>query len=494
MARKVIVIGAGFSGLSTAAYLARQGFKVEIIEKNSIPGGRARKLEADGFTFDMGPSWYWMPEVFERFFAHFDTHPLNHYELVKLNPGFRVFCEDKEHIDVPAGHDELIDLFEKIEPGSGKKLNSYLNTAHKHYRLVMNKLIYKSGNHIFEYLNPKLLSNLLFSSSLQSFSGNTRRLFKDKRLRRIMDFPMLFLGSIPSKTPALFSMINYVNFESGIWYPKGGMYKVVEAMEKVCHDFGVDISYNINVDQIDVLKGRVSSAHIGHRNFYGEYFVSSADYPHTDSHLLSTSYSNYTNKYWEKKVIGPSALIYYLGINKKIPNLLHHNLFVDVDFDKQINVAVKNPKWPENPAFFVTAASKTDESVALEGCENLVVLIPVASGLVDSGKIREHYFDMIINRLENFTGTSIREHIVYHKSYAQTDFSNDYNAYKGNAFGLANLFNQMGPFRPKISNRKLPNLFYTGHFTVPGSGVPTAIISGEIAAREIYRASGSRKS
>ena len=325
MARKVIVLGAGFSGLSAAAYLSRQGFEVEIVEKNSIAGGRARKLESDGYTFDLGPSWYWMPEVFERFFAHFDTHSSNYYELVKLNPAFRVFCENEEYIDIPTSEEELFQLFESIEQGSSKKLRNFLNMARKQYRLVMNSLMYKPGNSILEYLTPKVIYNLLVTSSLRSYSAYTKNLFKDKRLRRIIDFPMLFLGALPSNTPALYSLTNHVNFKLGTWYPKGGMYKVVEAMEKVCYDFGVNITYNVKVDQLDVLKGKVNSAHIGHRNFYGEYFVSSADYYHTDSQLLSPAFSNYNQKYWDKKSLGPSALIFYLGVNKKIPKLLHQN-------------------------------------------------------------------------------------------------------------------------------------------------------------------------
>lgn len=494
MTRKIIVLGAGFSGLSAAAYLSRQGFEVEILEKNGQPGGRARKLEADGYTFDMGPSMYWMPDIFERFFAHFGTHSSNYYDLIQLSPAYRIFFDESKTIDIPTSKDELFNLFESIEKGSSKKLKRFLESAQKKYQFVTHKLIHKPSNSITEYLNPKLIYKLLSSNLLRSYSTYTRNLFKDKRLRYIINFPMLFLGAMPSKTPSIFSLINHANFGLGTWYPMGGMHKVAQAMEKVCLEFGVDITYNVNVDQFELLKDKVNSAHYRHRNFYGEYFVSSADYQYTDSNLLVTKKENYSNKYWNKKVLGPSALIFYLGLNKKIPGLLHHNMFVDKAFNKQLNNIGKSPKWPENPSFFVTAASKTDPSVAPEGGENLVIMLPVASGLDDSGKIREHYFNLIIEKLEQLTKTSIKDSIVYHKSYAQTDFKNDYNAFKGNAYGLANTLSQIGPFRPKLNNRKLRNLFYTGHYTVPGSGMAPAIISGEIIAYEIYKAAGGNKS
>ena len=494
MARKIIVIGAGFSGLSAAAYLSRQGFEVEILEKHSQPGGRARKLEAEGFSFDMGPSMYWMPDVFERFFAHFNTHSSNYYDLVQLNPGYRIFFDGNQSIDIPASQEELFQLFERLEPGSSRKLKKFLESAQQKYRFVTHKLIYKPGTSIFEYLTPGLMLKLLSSNLLRSYASYTRNLFRDKRLQYIINFPMLFLGAAPSKTPAIYSLINHANFGLGTWYPMGGMHKIAHAMEKVCQNFDVDITYNVEVDQFELLQDKVNSAHCNHRNFYGEYFVSSADYPYTDSHLIPDEKGNYSLKQWNKKDLAPSALIFYIGLNKKLPSLLHHNMFVDQGFKKQLNSISKSSHWPEEPSFFVTVASKTDASVAPEGCENLVVMIPVASGLDDSGKIREHYLNMLIEKLETVTKTSIREHIIYQKSYAHTDFVNDYHAFKGNAYGLANTRTQIGPFRPKLANRHLPNLYYTGHFTVPGSGIAPAIVSGEIVAREIYKTAVGRKS
>lgn len=494
MSNKVIVLGAGFSGLSAAAHLAKKGFKVDILEKNSTPGGRARKLEADGYVFDMGPSWYWMPDVFERFFNTFEHSVSDFYDLIRLDPGYRVFFTSKDYIDIPADTDELYALFEGIEKGSSKKLKTFLRDARKKYLLGIRNAVFKPGLSVYELMDYKLISGFLFSKSLRSLSSYVRSMFKDSRLRQILEFPVLFLGATPQEIPAFYSLMNYADLKLGTWYPQGGMHKIVDAMVKVCEELEVNIAYNMDVDQLDVIKGKISGAHAGRRNFYGEYFVSSIDYQHTDQKLLSDKYHNYSQKYWDSRTMAPSALLYYIGVNKKIPNLLHHNLFFDTDFEKHAYEIYKNPKWPDAPAIYVSAASKTDPSVAPEGHENLVVLIPVAPALEDHGKVREYYFDMVIKRIEEATGTPIRDHIVYHKSYAHADFIHDYNSFKGNAYGLANTLRQTGPLKPKIKNKHLNNLYYTGQLTAPGPGVPPSLISGEVVANEVFKASGGYKS
>lgn len=494
MSSKAIVLGAGFSGLSAAAHLAKKGFKVEVLEKNSKPGGRARKLESDGYVFDMGPSWYWMPDVFEKFFNAFEHSVSDFYELVKLDPGYRVFFTDNEHLDVPGSTEKLYEMFEGIEKGSAKKLKLFLQDSKKKYMLGMNNAVYKPGLSVFELADFKLISGFVFSKSLRSLSSYVRSLFKDKRLRQILEFPVLFLGATPQKIPAFYSLMNYADLELGTWYPQGGMYKIVEGMVKVCEELDVDITYCVNVDQLDIMKKRVCGAHSGRRNFYGEYYISSIDYNYTDQKLLTDKYSNYSQKYWDSRTMAPSALLYYIGVNKKIPGILHHNLLFDTNFEKHASEIYKNPKWPEAPAIYISAASKTDPSVAPEGHENLVVLIPVAPGLEDHGKVREYYFDMVISRLEKITRTSIRNNIVYYKSYAHADFISDYNSFKGNAYGLANTLRQTGPLKPKLRNKHLSNLFYTGQLTTPGPGVPPSIISGEVVSNLVFKASGGHKS
>lgn len=494
MSRKVIVLGAGFSGLSTAAYLAQYGFSVEILEKHPIPGGRARKMEAEGFVFDMGPSWYWMPDVFDKFFADFNHHVTDFYKLDRLNPGYRMYFGVDEKIDVPANINELYDLFESIEKGSAKKLEGFLKDFQNRYKLALEKIIYKPSLSMLEFMNLNILSGLFATKSFHSLTSCVRSLFKDIRLIRLLEFPVLFLGTAPNKMPSLYSLMNYSGLELGTWHPQGGMYKVVEAFEKICYELGVEITYNVNVDQLDVMGRRVSAAHSGHRNFYAEYFVSSADYHFTDQRLLSEKYRNHSHKYWEQKTMSPSVIIYYIGVNKKIPGLLHHNLFFDTDLDVHSCEIYKNPKWPKEPALYVSVTSKTDNSVAPEGYENIVVVMPVAPGLDDHGKIRDYYFDIIIERIEKITKSSFRENIVYHKSYAHSDFNYDYNAFKGNAYGLANTLHQTGSQKPKIKNKYLSNLYYAGQLTIPGPGVPPCIISGKIIADQLFKDSGGLKS
>lgn len=288
--------------------------------------------------------------------------------------------------------------------------------------------------------------------------------------------------------------MNYADLKLGTWYPMGGIYKVVEAMVEVCRQLNVEITYNVKVDQLDVLKERVMAAHAGYRNFYADYFISSVDYHYTEQHLLREKYRNYTENYWESRLMAPSALLFYIGFNKKIPNLQHHNLILDTDFNKHALDIYKVPQWPESPAMYISASSVTDSATAPEGHENIVVLIPVAPGLEDHGKVREYYFDIVIKKIEKISTIPVRDHIVYHKSYAQSNFIADYNSFKGNAYGLANTLKQTGPFKPKIKNRRLPNLFYTGQLTVPGPGVPPSLISGKVVAEQVFKASGGYKS
>lgn len=494
MSTKAIVLGAGLSGLSSAAHLAKLGFKVEILEKNSTPGGRARQLKGNGFTFDMGPSWYWMPDVIENFFNEFGYKTSDFYELKRLDPGYRVFFKNNEIVDIPANIKDLYTLFEKLERGSSKKLRRFLADAHKKYNLGMKGAAYKPGLTLWEYADLKLISGFLFTKSFRPLASYVKSLFLDPRIIQILEFPILFLGSVPENTPALYSLMNYADLKLGTWYPMGGMHKLVEAIVEICRQLDVDITYNVDVSQLDVLKNRVSGAHAGYRNFYGEYYISSIDYHHTDRKLLKEKYSNYSNTYWNSRIMAPSTLLYYIGVNRKIPNLLHHNLFFDTDFNKHAQEIYTTPKWPESPAMYVSVSSVTDNTVAPTGHENLVVLIPVAPGLEDHGKVREHYFELAVNKIEKISGVSIKDNIVYHKSYAHTDFIEEYNAFKGNAYGLANTLRQTGPFKPSIRNKKLPNLFYTGQLTVPGPGVPPALISGKIVAEQVFKASGGYKS
>lgn len=487
MQKTVAVIGGGISGLSAACYLARDGHSVEIYEKNDTIGGRCRTYTEDGFVFDMGPSWYWMPDIFERFYNDFGKTTSDFYELKKLNPGFQIYYSHDEKLQVPADLKELYSLFDEIESGSSWKLKKYLAEAELKYETGMRQLAYMPSLSLLEFAHPGVLKSIGSTDMFKSMSNYVRKYFRDKRLISLMEFPVLFLGAMPDKIPALYSLMNHAALTQGTYYPMGGMYKLVEAMKSIAEGLGVKIHTNAAIQKIEVedniVKGVVT------RDGYSETdsVISATDYYHTEQMLLEEPYRNYNEKYWNSRVMAPSCLIFYVGINKKLKSLIHHNLFFDTDFDTHAREIYQQPNWPSNPMFYVCAPSQTDASVAPAGMENLFMLIPIAAGMNDNTAIHDEYFRMLIKRIEKLTDESILPHIIYKKSYCINDFIKDYNAYKGNAYGLANTLRQTAILKPRIRNSKIKNLFYAGQLTVPGPGVPPSLISGKIAAEQVTR-------
>jgi phytoene desaturase len=485
--KKVIVIGAGFSGLAASSVLAQAGFDVTVLEKNSTPGGRARKFSENGFTFDMGPSWYWMPDVFDKFFALFSKTTQDYYHLHRLDPSYRFYFGKNETVDVPAIFSEIVDIFEKEEVGAGDKLIKFLKEAEYKYKVSMSKFVYKPSLSVLEFVRPEILASVFKLHMFRSFDSHLKQYFKSPRLRQMLEFPILFLGGTAKSTPALYSLMNYGDIKLGTWYPVGGMYTVVEGMVELATSLGVKFMYNSPVEKLEVKDGKITSV-IAAGNYYdAPYILASADYQHVEEQLLPSEYRSYTSKYWDSRVLSPSSLIFYLGIDKKLEGIEHHTLFFDQDFSKHADAIYEKPGWPENPSLYFSCTSKTDPTVAPEGMENLFVLIPVAPGLEDTEEIREKYFQIILDRFKHLTGQDISKNIVFKKSYAHADFESDYNAFKGNAYGLANTLLQTAFLKPRMRSKKVKNLFYTGQLTVPGPGVPPALISGEIAAKLIIK-------
>lgn len=483
---KVLIIGAGFSGLSCACHLARFGYNVTILEKNEQPGGRARSYTEGGFTWDMGPSWYWMPDVFEQFFASFDKQVSDYYELTRLDPSYKVKFRD-DSWDIPASMSQLEDLFERIEAGSSQKLRSFLKQAKFKYDVGVKKLVYKPSRSLTEFIDARLLLGLFKMDVFTSIAKHVRKHFRDERLIQLMEFPILFLGATAANTPALYSLMNYADLTLGTWYPTGGMQAVVKGMVKLAEELGVSIKCSEEVRSFEFDSDRIATVQTESERYLADVVVAGADYHHVDQQLLPPKFQNYTASYWASRTLAPSSLLFYLGVNKRIPNLEHHTLFFDEDFALHSAEIYEDPKWPTKPLIYVSATSKTDTGVAPEGCENLVVLIPVAPDLEDTPKTREHYLDVVLDKLEKFTGESIKNHIVVKKSYAHKDFISDYHSFKGNAYGLANTLRQTAILKPSLKNKKLKNLYYTGQLTVPGPGVPPSLISGEVVAREIAK-------
>ncbi len=479
---KIIVIGSGFSGLSAATTLASFGYDVHIYEKNEDTGGRARQMNnPDGYIFDMGPSWYWMPDVFEKYFERFGKKVADLYELKKLDPGFEVVFKNKEKLSIPADFNELVKLVESIEKGSGEKLIQFMKEAEYKYNTGINDLVYKPGLSLMEFADWNLMKGMIRLQVFSSFSKHVRKYFTNEKLIALMEFPVLFLGAMPSETPALYSLMNYAGLKQGTFYPMGGFGKVIEAMVNLAIEKGVKIHTNSPVEKIVVVENEVIGINVNGEFISCDGIISSADYHHTESKLLEKKYRNYSEKYWDKKTFAPSSLIYYLGVKKRLPNLEHHNLFFDEDLGPHALEIYKNPSWPKKPLFYCCVPSKTDK-VAPEGHENLFLLMPIAPGLNDSEELREKYFQIMIERVEKQIGEKFEENIHYKKSYCVNDFIADYHSYKGNAYGLANTLRQTAILKPKIRNKKVKNLFYTGQLTVPGPGVPPSLISGQVAA------------
>lgn len=485
MRKKIAVIGSGISGLSAAAYAAKAGNEVHVFEKNSTPGGRARQFKTEnGYTFDMGPSWYWMPDIINNFFKDFGFKASDFYELIALNPQFEMIFSD-EKISIPKDYSELKSLFEKIEKGAGEKLDAFMRAAQYKYQVGMQEFVQKPCHSWLEFVSPKIALSSLKLDLLSNFRDYVAKYFTHPKLQALMEFPVIFLGASPKNIPALYSLMNYGGYALGTWYPMGGFYQLVLAMKKVGELQGAQFHFNQNVEQIKTENNIVESLIINGKEHFFDAIIASSDYQHTET-LLKESKRNYKESYWESRTFAPSCLIFYLGIKEKIPNLKHHTLFFEHDLDDHIADIYTDKKWPRKPLFYVCCPSKTDAGVAPENHENLFLLMPLATGIDDNDFQREKYFHEMIERIEKHTGaTELIQKIDYKKSYCVRDFIKDYNAYQGNAYGLANTLSQTAVLKPSIKNKKIANLFYTGQLTVPGPGVPPSIISGKIVAKEI---------
>ncbi len=477
--KKVAIVGSGFSSLSAACYLAKAGYQVTVFEKNGTLGGRAQQLVENGFKFDMGPSWYWMPDVFERFFADFDKTSSDFYDLEKLGPAYEIYFGKEDKFTVDDSLEAIADQFEAIEKGAGAKLKKFIAEAKENYQIAIHDLVYQPGESITELIRLKTLKKLhQFASTI---SKEVRTQFKDERLRKVLEFPALFLGAKASDTPSFYNFMNYADFGMGTWYPKGGMYSVVQGMFQLAISLGVDFKFYAGVEMISVNDGVVDGLIV-----HGEYIpfdlvVSGADYAHTET-LLPKAYRQYSNSYWESRTYAPSALLFYLGFDKKIPNITHHSLFFDADFEVHAQAIYDEPSYPDDPLFYASFPSINDKTIAPEGKEVGVILIPLAPGMKDDQEVIDSYYHQVMSRLEEQCGTSLKDSVVFKKQFTISDFVKEYNSYKGNAYGMANTLLQTAVLRPKLKSKKLSGMFFTGQLTVPGPGVPPSLISGKLVA------------
>ncbi len=459
------------------------GLRGSIFEKNATVGGRARQLIKDGFTFDMGPSWYWMPDIFEKFFNDFGKSTSDYYQLDKLSPAYKIFFSD-DVITIGDHMDKICEEFERIESGSSKPLRKFIAKAQDHYDIAINKVVLKPGLSPFELVTMETITRL--DRFYKTISSDVRKNFKNPKLVSTLEFPVLFLGAKPNETPSFYSFMNFADFGLGTWHPKGGMYEIVKAMKNLAESLGVSIYTNSNVEKINVENQTAKSIIVNGKIIHSDIIISGADYHHSET-LLDKDYRQYSEKFWESRTFAPSSLLFYVGFDQKLKNVEHHNLFFDTNFEAHAEDIYDHPKWPENPLFYVNFPSVTDQSMAPEGCETAFFLIPIAPGLDDTLELRQQYFDIIINRFEKRTEQKVREHILFKESYCVKDFVEDYNSYKGNAYGMANTLMQTAFLRPKLKSKKVNQLYFTGQLTVPGPGVPPALISGKLVAELVQK-------
>ncbi|MEY4886830.1 MAG: hypothetical protein RL767_301 [Bacteroidota bacterium] len=485
MPQKAIVIGSGFAGMSSAAYLAQAGYSVDVLEMHDIPGGRGRQWIHEGYTFDLGPSFYWMPDVFDTFFGHFGKKTSDYYELQRLDPSYSIYFDDGP-MPIPASMDEIEALFERLEPGSAAKLKVFLKDAEYKYRVGIDDLVRKPSRSVFEFADMRILTGLLRMDLLSSIRSSIAKVVKNPKLKQLLEFPVLFLGATPSNTPALYSLMNYSDFAQGTWYPLGGMYSVVKGFHQLAVEQGARFHFNQEVTGFRYEGKSISGVYVGSTCYDADVVVASADYAHIEQKLIKPEFRRYSANYWAKRKMAPSAFMYYLGLDTKLPELEHHSLFFDADFDTHADAIYTNPRWPEKPLFYLSISSATDASMAPEGKDTLIILIPMATGLEDDDSIRDRYLGMVAERIKKQIGMDIRDHIVVQRSFAYRDFVKDYHAHLGNAYGLANTLDQTAILKPSLKG-KLDNLYFAGQLTVPGPGVPPCIISGEVVAREVAK-------
>ncbi|PSQ50574.1 phytoene desaturase [Halobacteriales archaeon SW_6_65_15] len=518
--RSVVVVGGGFGGLSTACYLADAGADVTVVEKNDRLGGRASVLERDGFRFDMGPSWYLMPDVFERFFGHFDRSPDDYYELEHLDPHYKVFFKDGDEFTVTADREATKATFEEYEAGAGDAFDDYLAKAKETYEVGMEHFVYTDRPRFRDYVDWDVVRHARGLSFLGSMDEHVAQFFDHQKLRQIVQYSLVFLGGSPKTTPALYNLMSHVDFNLGVHYPEAvgnpaerdaelphspvesGIGCVVDAIVQLGAELGVEYRTGSEVEAIRGSAGdfrveiseaqtasngeRQSREHDESGGFLrADFVVSDADYAHTEQVLLPQESRQYDVDYWDSRTYAPSAFLLYLGVEGEVDPLAHHSLVLPTDWDDHFAQIFDDPQWPDDPAYYLCVPSQTDETVAPEGHSNLFALVPVAPGLDDDAETRQQYRDFVLHDVAEHTGVDLRDRIVVEETFSVSEFASRYNATRGSALGLAHTLRQTGPMRPNRRSSAVRGLYFTGSYTTPGIGVPMCLISGQHTAEAL---------
>lgn len=479
--------GAGFGGLAISSLLGRDGHEVTVLEKNEQPGGRASVYSERGFNFDMGPSWYLMPDVYEGFFAEFGKKPQDFFKLERLDPSYRMYFGGKGPVDVHADLQKNFALFDSLEKDGGTKLKRYLDSSKEKYDLAIKELLYRDYMRLTDFLDRKLLKQGRSMHIFENLDKFVNKHFESDRAKKIVEYSVGFLGGSPKNTPAFYHIMSHIDFNLGVWYPEGGMRQVVQSMRDLAESYGVVFKFDEPVTGYSTANRKIEKVVTTKGEYPADAVVVNADYAYHEMQLLEQGHQTYSERFWRKKVMAPSAMVAYIGVNKKIDQLAHHNLFLDEDWSNSFDQIFDPDRaaWPTSPSYYVNVPSRTDKSAAPSGSESLFVLVPLAPGLDDSEQRREAFFQKVLSNLERTIGVSIADSIVVKRIFALNDFQTRYNAYRGTALGLAHTLGQTALFRPRHKSKRLGNLYYTGHYCHPGIGVPMVLISSQIVAKEI---------
>ncbi len=487
--KHVIIIGSGIGGLGSAALLSKSGFQVTVIEKNKTLGGRANIFEAEGYTFDMGPSWYLMPDVFEHYFELLGEKVSDHLDLVKLSPSYRVFFANDKELPIVDIHSDLekdLPLFEKLEPGITPKIKEYLKRSGEQYVMAKETFMYRNLGSSLDFLSWKVIKKGIELNPFQTMQSYLNKWFKSDRLKKILEYTLVFLGSDPAKTPAMYNIMNAIDFNMGVYYPKGGIYEIVKALIRINDKHGTKFMTEAPISGIIVENKQAVGVKLENGNkIEADIIISNADLWFTETQLLNRKYQTYPESYWEKSILSPSAFIMYLGLDRKLDILSHHNLRFGEDWKQNFKQLFDTPQLPEDPSYYICKPTETDSDLSPPETDNLFVLVPIPPGLNLSDSDMTNYRQKILNLMKgDLNLPKIEDYIVYERSYWSDDFKRDYNAYKGTALGLAHTLKQTIR-RPLNKSKKVKNLYYVGAGTSPGIGMPICLISAELVYKRI---------
>jgi len=480
----VVVVGSGFGGLSTACYLADAGLDVTVLEKNESLGGRASVLEADGFRFDMGPSWYLMPDVFERFFGHFDREPSDFYDLEPLDPHYRIFFKDGDTADVTSDRGEMYDLFESYEEGAGDALDEYLETSEEHYGVAMEKFIYEDRPRIRDWIDPDVMRAAPIGLQLLgTMDDYVADYFDTPKLRQIMQYTLVFLGGAPSNTPAIYNMMSHVDFNMGVYYPENGLRSVVDACVELGSELGVDYVTDAEVTEIiNRREGFAVESEAG--TFHAEFVVSNADYAHTERELLPEHERQYDDGYWDSHLLAVGVSPVSRRRGRRRPARTPHARLSD-RLGPALRADLRRPGLARGSGLLPVCALGDRRQRRSRGTLQPVCPRPHrartrrhrrGSDVVPRSRARRH-------RREH--GVELRDRIVFEEQFSVSEFADRYNSAQGTALGLAHTLRQTALFRPPHRSEACPGLYYTGSYTTPGIGVPMCLISGEHTANTL---------